>query len=105
MIGGKWLQLLKEVDPRIARVAVIYNPQTAPFAGLFLRSAQSPAPGLAVESGAMPVQSDADIEAAMTAFARRPGAGLIAKPASFNVPHSLPAIPHELIEHQCPLPR
>ena len=87
MIGGKWLQLLKEVDPRIARVAVIYNPQTAPFAGLFLRSVQSAAPGLAVESSAMPVQNDADIEAAITAFARRPGGGLIAIPDSFTGQH------------------
>jgi putative ABC transport system substrate-binding protein len=31
-IGGKWLQLLKEVDPRIDRVGIIYNPQTAPYA-------------------------------------------------------------------------
>jgi len=57
-IGGKWLQLLKEVDPRIARVAVIYNPQTAPFAGLFLRSVQSAAPTFAVEAIAMPIQND-----------------------------------------------
>ena len=42
-IGGKWLQLLKEADPRIVRIAIIYNPQTAPFAALFLRSVQSAA--------------------------------------------------------------
>jgi putative ABC transport system substrate-binding protein len=84
MIGGKWLQLLKEVDPRIARVAVIYNPQTAPFAGLFLRSVEAAAPRLAVEPIAMPVESAADIEAAMTAFAQWPGSGLIAIPDSFT---------------------
>ncbi len=87
MIGGKWLQLLKEVDARIARVAVIFNPQTAPFAGLFLRSVEAAAPALAVEVEAMPVQNDADIEAAMTAFARRPGGGLVAIPDSFTGEH------------------
>jgi putative ABC transport system substrate-binding protein len=86
-IGGKWLQLLKEVDPRIARVAVIYNPQTAPFAGLFLRSVQSAAPTFAVEAVAMPVQNDADIEAALTMFAQRPAGGLIAIPDSFTGEH------------------
>jgi putative tryptophan/tyrosine transport system substrate-binding protein len=86
-IGGKWLQLLKEVDPRIARVAVIYNPQTAPFAGLFLRSVQSAAPTFAVETVAMPIQGDADIEAALTMFARQPSGGLIAIPDSFTVQH------------------
>ena len=50
-IGGKWLQLLKEVDPQISRVGMIYNPQTAPFAGLFLRSVQSAAPHARRSSG------------------------------------------------------
>jgi len=86
-IGGKWLQLLKEVDPRIARVAVIYNPQTAPFASLFLRSVQSAAPSLAVAVVDMPVQSDEAIEAAMTTFARQPGGGLVSIPDSFTAQH------------------
>jgi putative ABC transport system substrate-binding protein len=86
-IGGKWLQLLKEADPRIARVAVIYNPQTAPFAGLFLRSVQSAAPTFTVEVVAMPIQSEAEIEAALTMFARQPFGGLIAIPDTFTVQH------------------
>jgi putative ABC transport system substrate-binding protein len=86
-IGGKWLQLLKEVDPRIARVAAIYNPQTAPFAGLFLRSVQSAAPTFAVEAVAMPIGSDADIETALSMFATQPSGGLIAIPDSFTVQH------------------
>ncbi len=87
MIGGKWLQLLKEVDPRIARVGILYNPQTAPFAGLFLRSVEAAAPGLGVEVAGTPVQSEADIEGVMTAFARRPGGGLVAIPDSFTGEH------------------
>src|SRR3954470_13945764 len=67
-IGGKWLQLLKEVDPQITRVAIIYNPQTAPFASSFLRSVESAAPLLAVETIATPVQNNADIESGLTAF-------------------------------------
>src|SRR6266852_1605733 len=84
-VGGKWLQLLKEVDPRIVRVAVIYNPQTAPFAALFLRSVQSAAPTLTVQVVDMPVQGDADIETAVAMFTREPGGGLIAIPDSFMV--------------------
>jgi len=86
-IGGKWLQLLKEVDPRIARVAVIYNPRTAPYAGLFLRSVGSAAPTLAVEAVDMPVQSEVDIETTLTRFAQHPGAGLVAIPDSFTGEH------------------
>jgi putative ABC transport system substrate-binding protein len=86
-IGGKWLQLLKEVAPRTTRVAIIYNPQTAPFAGLFLSSVQSAAPRVAVETVALPIQNNSDIETALTRFARQPGAGLIAIPDSFTGEH------------------
>jgi len=86
-IGGKWLQLLKEVDPRIVRVAVIYNPQTAPFAGLFLRSVVSAAPTLAVEAVDMPVRSEVDIETTLARFSRQPGGGLVAIPDSFTGEH------------------
>jgi putative tryptophan/tyrosine transport system substrate-binding protein len=84
-VGGKMLQLLKEIDPRIKRVAMIYNPQTAPFGELYLHSMESAAPVLAVETVTMLVQSVADIEAAMTAFARQPGGGVVAIPDSFTV--------------------
>jgi ABC-type uncharacterized transport system substrate-binding protein len=83
-IGGKWLQLLKEADPRIVRIAIIYNPKTAPFAPLFLRSVQSAALTLAVQIVDMPVQGDADIETAVAMFTREPGGGLIAIPDSFT---------------------
>jgi putative ABC transport system substrate-binding protein len=77
-IGAKWLQLLKECDPRITRVAVIYNPQTAPFFGAFVRSVQSAAPVFA------PVGSEVEIAPALTAFSQQPGAGLVAIPDSFT---------------------
>lgn len=84
-IGGKWLQLLKEADPRLARIAIIYNPRTAPFAGLFLRSIQLAAPSLTLQIVDMPVHGDGDIEGAMAAFAREPAGGLIAIPDTFTV--------------------
>jgi ABC-type uncharacterized transport system substrate-binding protein len=86
-IGGKWLQMLKEVDPRITRVAVIYNPQTAPYAGSFLRSVQDAAQALAVTVVDAPVQSDTSIEAAMTEFGHQPGGGLVSIPDSFTSQH------------------
>jgi ABC-type uncharacterized transport system substrate-binding protein len=84
-IGGKWLQLLKEAAPALVRIAIIYNPQTAPFAGLYLGSVQSAAPSLALQIVDMPVHSDSDIEAAAAMFARRPGGGLIAIPDTFTI--------------------
>jgi putative tryptophan/tyrosine transport system substrate-binding protein len=87
MIGGKWLQLLKEADPRIARVALIHNPQTAPFAGFFLRSVEAAGPAFAIEAVSMPVATDEDIDSATMAFAHRSGAALIAIPDSFTAQH------------------
>ena len=43
-IGGKWLETLKEIFPRVVRVAVLYNPMTAPYAGSLLRFIASAAP-------------------------------------------------------------
>jgi hypothetical protein len=60
------------------------NPQTAPYAGLYLRTMEAAARALAVAIETMQVQSDADIEAAMTAFALQPGGGVVAIPDSFT---------------------
>jgi ABC-type uncharacterized transport system substrate-binding protein len=86
-IGGKWLQLLKEVDPRISRVAMIYNPQTAPFGRSFLRSVQSTAPVLSLQAVDLPVETTSDIETALAAFAREKGGSLVAIPDSFTSEH------------------
>jgi putative tryptophan/tyrosine transport system substrate-binding protein len=82
-VGSKMLQLLKEIDPQIVRVVVIYNPQTAPFARSYVRPMESALASLGVETVAMPVQNDADIEAAMMAVVR-PGGGLVAIPDAYT---------------------
>jgi putative tryptophan/tyrosine transport system substrate-binding protein len=86
-IGGKWLQLLKEVDPRISRIGMIYNPQTAPFARLFLQSVQSAAPMLSVQVIDLRIESTSNIETELAAFARERGGGLVAIPDSFTLEH------------------
>jgi len=48
-IGGKWVELLKELAPHVARVGLIFNPTTAPYAPPFLRSAETAAASLAME--------------------------------------------------------
>jgi putative tryptophan/tyrosine transport system substrate-binding protein len=92
-IGGKWIQLLKQIDTRITRAGIIYNPQTAPFARLFLNSVQSAAPTLSVRSVDLPVQSPSDIEMALATFAREPGGSLVSIPDSFTIEHRSLIIP------------
>jgi putative ABC transport system substrate-binding protein len=84
---GKWLQLLKEVAPSVTRVAVIFNPDTAPYAPLFNRAIEAAAPSFGITVTLAPVHDDAGIEAAIAAQAREPGGGLINFPESFSVTH------------------
>ena len=76
-VGATWLELLNEIAPRVARIAVIFNPRTAPGAVLFARAAEEVAQKFAVEVIRAPVFAPADIDAVMTTLAREPGGGLI----------------------------
>ncbi len=86
-IMGKWLQLLKEAAPAVTRVAVIFNPDTQPYAAWFNRAIESAAPSLGVTITVAPVRDDAGIEEAIAAQAREPGGGLISLPDSFITSH------------------
>jgi ABC-type uncharacterized transport system substrate-binding protein len=102
-MGGKWLELLKELAPRVARIAIIYNPETAPYAPMFFPAMQAAAPRMAVALSISPVHSPADIERVIVEIGREPGGGLIVVPDSFifgqrrqltalAAQHGLPAI-------------
>ena len=56
-VGTKWLETLKEVAPRVTRVALAFNPQTAPFADLFWRPVEAAAPSLLGSCRSRPVRS------------------------------------------------
>jgi putative tryptophan/tyrosine transport system substrate-binding protein len=78
-IGGKWLELLKEIAPYVTRVAVILHPETPPNVG-FLRSAEAAAPSLGVKVIALGAHSAAEIEGPVTEFAAESNGGLIIAP-------------------------
>jgi putative ABC transport system substrate-binding protein len=77
-IGGKWLQLLKEAAPHIARVAIIFQPETG--SGTTLTSIESAARSLAVTTLRTVVRGGADIERAIDAFAAEPNGALLVMP-------------------------
>jgi putative ABC transport system substrate-binding protein len=86
-LGGKWLETLKQIAPGIRRVTAIFNPETAPYYGLYLESISAALPALAVESIAAPVHSEADIETVIRKVASEPDSGLFVLPDSHNVVH------------------
>jgi putative tryptophan/tyrosine transport system substrate-binding protein len=83
-MGGKWLELLKEIAPRTRRVALLFNPATAPQSKFFMPSIQEAALSYAVEAIAAPVHAQDEIEGVIAAQARNPGGGLIVMPDVFT---------------------
>jgi putative tryptophan/tyrosine transport system substrate-binding protein len=86
-MGGKWLGTLKEISPQLTRAAVLYNPKTAPYAGLLLRSIAAAAPSFAMEPIDTPVQDAAEIERAISAFVQKPNSGLLVLPDASTLLH------------------
>jgi len=78
-IVGKWLAMLKEIAPHLARAGIIANPKNTPY-DYFLRPARAAAPGLGLELAATQIDNAADIEPAIELFARVPNGGLVFLP-------------------------
>jgi hypothetical protein len=76
-IAGKWADLLKQIKPTLAHVALMFNPTTSPQSKIFLNAIESAAPALGVDVTPLPVQTAADIEPAIAGFASRPNGGLV----------------------------
>jgi putative tryptophan/tyrosine transport system substrate-binding protein len=76
-VGGKWVDLLKEIAPSLSRVAVMFNPDTSPQSKFFMRSIEAAAPSHGVQAIAIPVRTTPEIEAALQNFSREPNGGLI----------------------------
>ncbi len=82
-LAAKWLGLLKTVAPRVTRVAMLFNPKTAPYAEFFLKPFGAVAPSLGIEAITAPVHDATELEPVIAAQAREPNGGLIAIPDSF----------------------
>jgi putative ABC transport system substrate-binding protein len=85
MLGGKWVELLKEIAPRTVRVALLFNPATVVPLKSFMPSIQAAASISGVEVNATPVHAKDEIEGVVAAQARDPGGSVIVMPDPFNV--------------------
>jgi len=90
-VGGKWLELLSEIAPGLKRAAIMFNPDTAPVS-TYMPSLETAARLLKVEPIIAPVHSDVEIETAITAIGREPGAGLVLMGDVFTTVHRAPII-------------
>jgi putative ABC transport system substrate-binding protein len=87
-LAGKWLQLLKDVVPSIARVTLMFNPATASVGGSdYLRFAEAAASSMGIEVKAARVYNIAEIDRAIVAVAGDANGGLINLPDVFLIAH------------------
>jgi putative ABC transport system substrate-binding protein len=80
-ISGKWLAMLKEIAPHLARVAFVINPKTSSF-GHYQRQAEAMATALGIELMPGPVEDAADIERTIGFLAREPNGGMVFAPST-----------------------
>ena len=87
-IGGKWLEILKELSPAVARVGFLFNPATSPGGGsYFLRPFEAAAPLFNVQPISTPVEDVVDIERAVAPLAVGANGGLIVNSDVFTTRH------------------
>jgi putative ABC transport system substrate-binding protein len=86
-IVGKWLAMLREIAPHLARVAFVANPKIRGY-DYFWRSATASAPALAIELIPTPISNDATaIESSIETFAQIPNGGLLVVPDATIIAH------------------
>lgn len=76
-MAGKWLEMLTQITPPAAHVAVLYNPETAPFADLMLRAMQDAARSLAVTVRVVPLHDAAGIAPTIAALRTEKGTAVL----------------------------
>jgi putative ABC transport system substrate-binding protein len=84
-LGGKWLELLKEIAPRVRKVAFLFNPATAPYAEYYLNPLKAVAGSFGVEVIAAPVYDTSELQSVAQALG--PNGGLIVVPDAFTSGH------------------
>jgi putative tryptophan/tyrosine transport system substrate-binding protein len=85
-LGGKWLELLSGIAPGLKRVAIMFNPDTAPVS-VYMPSFETAARSLKVVPIVASVHDAVEIETAIIGLGREPGSGLVVMPDTFTVSH------------------
>jgi len=83
-MGGKWLEVLKQIAPGVTRVALLFNPATTVPVKFYLSSIEAAASSFGVKASTAPVHAKDEIEGVIAALPGNAGAGLIVMPDLFN---------------------
>jgi putative ABC transport system substrate-binding protein len=89
-MAGKWLELLAEIAPGLKRAAIMFNPDMASLASVFMPSFETTARSLKVAPVIATVHSDEEIEATITALGREAGGALVIIGDTFTLAHRAP---------------
>jgi putative tryptophan/tyrosine transport system substrate-binding protein len=87
--AGKWVELLKQIAPGVAKVAMLFNPASAPYAEFWLNPFRAAAAKFAVEAISAPVHDVSELDSVVAAQARDANSGLIAMPNSFLITYRM----------------
>jgi putative ABC transport system substrate-binding protein len=87
-MAGKWLELLKEIAPRVARVAMLFNPASATYAEYYLTPFKAAAASFGVEAITAPAHDMSEFESVVAAQAQTSNTGFILMPDAFTIDHS-----------------
>jgi putative tryptophan/tyrosine transport system substrate-binding protein len=83
-LSGKWIEMLKEIVPRITRAGLMFNPATAPYMAFYQEPFEAAARLNGIEPIAAPVHTAADIERVFASLGNRPDTGLVLPPDVFT---------------------
>jgi len=86
-MGGKWLELLKDIVPEVRDAAFLFNPTTASYANFYLPSFISAGELLGIVAHAAPVANDEDIDRIVATQAGSPHNGIVVMTDSFTSSH------------------
>ena len=86
-LGTKWVEVLKQIAPGTRRVTAMFNPETAPYYGMYLRSIETATSAIGVELIAVEVHSENDINNVIRKVGGESDGGLFVLPDSHNVVH------------------
>jgi ABC-type uncharacterized transport system substrate-binding protein len=83
-LSGKWIEILKEIVPRVTRAALMFNPATASYIAFYQEPFETAARSSGIEPLTAPVQTAADIAHVFDSLGNRPDTGLVLAPDVFT---------------------